>query len=231
MTPRALRRRAFLAVVAALFSVAACGRGGPVPHPPVEPPPLPEGAAAVSAEAPTAPPSDPAGPPPRLLVADFELIGEFNDVGGKFGPWASQPPGDPEAKVLAALVPEGEGGGSAWRLRYDVSATSGGKGAYGGIWMHLMGLDVSSCSALVFSARAIDAAPDFFVELKDDEGRRTSRARATGIGAGWTRVRIPLTHFKEIRDWKKLHEMAFVFDQNVAKDREGTYLVDRIGFE
>lgn len=206
--------------------LSACGQSENIlPPPPLDPP---------SFEAMTIETLDPLPAPSgelliidaSQLIADFEMIGEFNNVGGKYGAWASGPP-DPAGKCAVELSPEGEGGGAALKILYDITTP----GSYGGIWMHLNGFDASKDTCFVLSARTPDAGPDFFVELKDSAGRNVSRAKVSGVGKAWTKVCLPMSAFDKLKNPGDLYELALVFDQNVCSVKKGTYIIDNIRFE
>ena len=219
-----MNRALILLGVAGMF--AACAKtDGILPPPPLDPPPLESMTIETLDELP-APSGELLIIDASQLIADFEMIGEFNNVGGKYGAWASGPP-DPAGKCAVELSPEGEGGGSALRISYDITTP----GSYGGIWMHLENFDASADTCLVLSVRTPDAGPDFFVELKDSAGRNVSRAKATGVGKTWTKVSLPFSAFEKIKEWNRLYELALVFDQNVSTVKKGTYIIDNIRFE
>ncbi len=222
------KRIRFGIAAAALVCAGAWGCGkGPEAPPPYPPPPL-EGEAAPAAR--------PASDEPQVsysgpgVVADFEVIGEFNNRGGKYGAWFSNAP-DPKGECATGLATPGEKSGSALKITFDISAGEGARSAYAGLWMHLVSLDARPFQKLVMMVKAEGAGPDFFVELKDSGARNVARAKATGVGAEWTRVEIPLVSFGAIPDTSALAELAFVFDGNVSNPRKGTYWIDNIRLE
>lgn len=222
--------RRILAGVTLGFMVMACGKGAEAPAP-VAPPAAAPAPEPVAAEQPKVETGTVTSAGSGKIIADFEAIGEFNNVGGKYGQWASDKP-DPKGMAKVEVVPEGEGTGSAMKLSYDISAREGDKGAYSGMWMDLNGFDASTSQKFVFSAKAAEGAgPKFYVELKCNDNKTVARATASGIGAAWTKVEIPLVEFKEITDWKHLSQTAIVFDHTISTVTKGSYYIDNIRFE
>ncbi|MEK8023135.1 MAG: carbohydrate binding domain-containing protein [Candidatus Hydrogenedentota bacterium] len=210
------------------MTLISCGGNAPAAAPPPVAPPAAE--APAPAEEPALEKGTVTSAESGKIIADFESIGKLNNVGGAYDMWASEAP---KGMASVEVVPEGEGTGSALKITYDISRREGSNGAYSGIWMNLEGFDASTSKNLVMSVKAANGAgPKFFVELKCGENNKfVARAEARNIGSAWTKIEIPLVEFKEITDWKKLTQMAIVFDQNISSVAKGAYFIDNIRFE
>lgn len=180
----------------------------------------------------SAEPAKPVEPPkpakPPLVIAHFNSDSRMNLLNDVFGAWASSPP-DPVGRCSEKIFPRGGVDGTGcWQIDYDISTHK----SFGGIWMHLHGLDATGYDAFRFRARTNNASSlSFIVELKVDVGssRITGSQVIRDVGKDWIEVEIPLKSFK-LPALKPLYEMTIVFNQEVTGGGKGTLFLDDIEF-
>jgi hypothetical protein len=165
----------------------------------------------------------------ELVIADFNTGDKPNNIGGDFGSWDKDPEDDTQGTHIA-FEPEdalGDPNGYALRLEYDVDSPNP---AYNGLWMKLVGEDLSDYNTLNFFIKG-DEKSGFTKRIKlelKDQSSKPSPYIISGITSEWQQFSIPFEKFKRISDWTSMNEFVVVFDDINSRPKAGTIYLDHL---
>ncbi len=164
-----------------------------------------------------------------LFIDDFDTAEKPNKFGGDSGTWNKDPEDLTQGCIMSfdGLVRYGEKGFSL-KLDYDVDSPNA---AYCGYWSKLQDKDISRYKYLVFYAKGDDVegyTTKFILELKN--ANQSSKRIVEGINNSWQMFKIPLSEFREIKDWKSMKELVITFDDVTVTNKKGGIYIDEIYF-
>lgn len=167
--------------------------------------------------------------PSSIFLDDFDTGEKPNRMGGDSGTWNKDAEDLTQGCVMSfdAITHYGEKGFSL-KLDYDVDSPNA---AYCGYWSKLEGKNISKCKSLIFYAKGDDMegyTTKFVVELKG--AKQSSKYIVEGLNNGWKMFKIPLSEFKEIKDWTSMKEFVITFDDITATNKQGGIYIDEIYF-
>jgi len=164
------------------------------------------------------------------LLADFNLSGHRTNAGLPFGAWDSDP-GDATQQCRVRLLDSVRVGEAGYGLmiEYDVDSPNP---AYNGFWMKLPEVPLARYDVLALTIKG-DASRGFtrrlWLELKDHD--RVARFLLEDVTSEWTRRRIPLRAFTDIRHVRTATEFVLVFDVDTVTATQGTVYLDDVALE
>ncbi len=164
-----------------------------------------------------------------IFLDDFDTGEKPNKMGGDSGTWNKDAEDLTQGCVMSfdGITRYGEKGFSL-KLDYDVDSPNA---AYCGYWSKLEGKNLSKCKSLVFYAKGDDTegyTTKFTIELKG--AKQSSKYTVTGLNNSWKIFRIPLSEFKEIKDWASMKEFVITFDDITVTNKQGGIYIDEIYF-
>jgi hypothetical protein len=168
----------------------------------------------------------------QLVVADYDSGAKPNNVGGDMGCWNKDPNDKSQGCNMGFNGPgNGRGGkGQALQLDYDVDSPNE---ALDGYWMTLQKQDVSKYKKLslwIKGDSSIGFSKGVKIELKNSKSEQGNYT-LSGITGEWKRFVIPLSDFKDIKDFSSMTEFVIRFDDKVNSDRkQGRIYVDDVAF-
>jgi len=177
----------------------------------------------------------------ELLIANFDKVGNQNNIGDEFGTWGP----DPDYCIVGIkynFVKEGlDVKGSSLRIEYDIDTemegvegasysdvSSPSEEAYNGFWMKMGKIKTAGFNKLVFFIRG-DEQYGFTsrvrIEIRNWRNE-LGRYLITDINEDWKRIVIPFDDKGGITDWSKLAEFNIKFDQTNCDVKKGAILID-----
>jgi hypothetical protein len=193
-----------------------------------------------------------AAAPSPLVLDTFDAGKNVNALGGPTGAWYD--PDDPSVgctAVFETTAPFG-GSGASLRLDYNIAsvrervqpnrfsdANADGRTttpsltgrAFNGYYSVFPPRDLSAYRVLVFWVRGDPARGyprSFKIEIKD--GQVSSPRLIEGVTPRWRRVVVPLSAFREIKDWTSIKEFVVVFSEDSVNRPSGSIYLDDVYF-
>ena len=170
---------------------------------------------------------EPTATPGPLMVASFTTCDKWNDLEGEMGGSFS----DPKVIELENDYYEVNDRGCVVNISYNLNA-------WGGFFLKLEGIDLSTYRSLAFDIRSL-SGNGIPAEIKIELSRpgQCSVARVEGVEAAWTTMVVPLVDFKKdackydrtISTWDQMEELVFVVERAKA-GTSGEFELDNIQF-
>jgi len=164
-----------------------------------------------------------------IFLDDFDMAEKTNRLGGESGTWNKDPDDLTQGCVMSfdGKTRCGDGGFSL-KLDYDVDSPNP---AYCGYWSRLQNINLSRYRYLNFYVKGDDIegyTTKFTIELKSD--KQSSRYIVDGLDNNWQIIKIPLSKFSDIKNWKSIEELVITFDDAGVTNKEGGIFIDDLYF-
>ncbi len=180
------------------------------------------------ADTPPATPDSPKTDAAALKISNFDSGAHKTLLGDVFGTWDRDPNDHTQGCVM--VFAEGVSSrdkGTSIKLEYDVDSPNP---AYNGFWMKLGARDFSTYSSFCFSVKGDSTSgftEKFKVELKNGYGQ-IGTYMVSGITDEWKEIVIPFEYFRGLRNLNNIDEFVIVFEDSVARPKEGAIYLDNI---